>query len=97
MIYVESKDPEIEALRPLRFYNNKQLSKLLPSVKDSLCTLPVKLVSWAYHGRNYTKDETIVSPHLRWQPCGEGRQQVKLVWVREHTRKYNTSIQGEIK
>lgn len=89
-IYINSQDPEIDELKPRKFYDSKQVSKMDKSVRDNICNLPVKLVNWNYHtGKTFHKDEAHVSSHMRWQPCGPGRSQVKLIWVKEHTRKYN--------
>lgn len=89
-IYVYSQDPEIDKLRPLKLYTNKELGAMGKDVKDNLCTLPVTLVNWNYHtGRHYNVDEAFVGAHMRWQPCGPGRQELKLVFVKEHVRKYN--------
>lgn len=86
-VYVNSRDPEIEELKPLRMYSKQALSSLGQARRENLCTLPVKLVNWSYY-RHFNVDSTSVSAHLRWQPCGPGRRDVKLVWVKEHTRNY---------
>lgn len=88
LIYIGSKDPDIEALKPKRLYTSKELKQLSPEKQKQISTIPIKLVSWSFHGRTYSKDETTVAPHMRWQPCGPNRQQVKLVWVKEHIRRY---------
>lgn len=89
MIYINSQDPLIESLKPMRHYTKNELNKLENSKREQLCYFPVKLLNWSYHGRNYSKDETNVKPHLRWQPCGVARADVKLIWVKEHTRTFN--------
>lgn len=35
-------------------------------------------------------NETSVSGHFRWQPHGPNLSKVKLIWINEHLRKYNT-------
>lgn len=88
LIYIGSKDPEIEALKPKKLYQPKEIEKIDREKREQIRTIPVKLVSWSFHGRVYSKDETTVAPHMRWQPCGPNRSQVKLVWVKEHIRRY---------
>jgi hypothetical protein len=89
-IYVYSQDPEIDNLKPLKLYTPKELGRMTSDVKENLCTLPVHLVNWNYHtGKQYTTDKAFVHSHMRWQPCGPGRQELKLVWVKEHVRHYN--------
>lgn len=88
-IYIHSQDPVIEELQPLKKYDKKQLGQLDKDKRENLCTLPVRLINWQYHtGRQYNVDETFVGAHLRWQPCGPERKEVKLVWVKEHKRTY---------
>lgn len=90
LIYINSQDPDIEALKPLRLYQKKELSSFDNSKKSQIRTIPVNLVSWSMYGKRYSVDQTVVSPHMRWQPCGPNRSQVKLVWVKEHIRKYQS-------
>jgi hypothetical protein len=87
-VYVNSQDPEIEELRPLRLYDRKQLSQIENTKRENLCTLPVRLVHWGYY-RRYHVGSTTVSGHFRWQPCGVGLKDVKLVWIEDHVRNYN--------
>ena len=92
LIYLNSKDPDIEQLKPLRLYNKKQLRIIGESKSKSVATVPIKLVGWSYYGRNYSVDETMVSGHLRWQPCGVKNTDVKLIWINEHSRGYESNI-----
>lgn len=39
--------------------------------------------------------ETTVRAFPRWQRCGQGLQEYKLVFVREHTRQYKKDLTGE--
>jgi hypothetical protein len=34
-------------------------------------------------------DGCVVRSHYRWQPCGVGRSQVKLILVKEHERHFD--------
>lgn len=91
IIYTNTKDPEIESLKPLRLYQRKELSKISQDRKEMIHTIPIQLINWSFHGRSYSKEQTTVSPHFRWQPCGVGRSEVKLVWIDEHVRTYNSN------
>lgn len=92
ILYISSQDPEIEKLRPIREYTHSQRSKLRKNnSKLNLCELPVRLLNWSYHGRIYTTDSSFVDTHLRWQRCGEKLSKVKLIWVKEHERHYETN------
>lgn len=90
LIYINSKDPQIESLKPSRLYNKKELAAVDSDKKSQIRTVPVNLVSWSMYGKRYNVDETVVSTHMRWQPCGPNRSEIKLVWVKEHTRTYNS-------
>lgn len=91
-VYVNSQDPEIDQLKPLRNYTRKQQVNLGNIKASNLCTLLINLVNWEYYtGRQYTCGEVGVASHMRWQPCGKERSEVKLIWVKEHTRNYNKS------
>lgn len=94
-VYINSKDPSIEELRPLRLYDKKQLHSVELSKRDNLCTMPVKLINWGYHDRHYHVGSTLVSGHFRWQPCGTNKADVKLIWIDEHTRTYEDAISME--
>lgn len=92
LIYIYSKDPEIEELRPIKLYDKKELASLSFEKKVNLCTIPVTLVNFSYHGKVFSKNKTSVRPHLRWQQCGVGRKETKLIWVKEHTRTFNKEV-----
>lgn len=89
LIYVNSQDPDIEALKPLKLYQKKELNLIDAEKRKQIRTVPINLVSWSMYGKRYNVDQTVVSPHMRWQPCGPNRSQIKLVWVKEHVRKYS--------
>lgn len=38
--------------------------------------------------KQYSVDHSVVSGHYRWQPYGEGREQVKLIYIDPHFRHY---------
>jgi hypothetical protein len=58
------------------------------------CTVPVTFVNWGFERpRVFQVGETSVRGHFRWQPCGVGMQQVKLIWIDQHLRHYPTAEQ----
>lgn len=91
VLYINSKDPEIMKLNPMEYMTKSQRKShrdVCPV--DNLCTIPLKLLNWSYHdGRSYSVDSTTVETHMRWQPCGVNRSQVKLIWVKEHERNFS--------
>lgn len=91
-LYVNSLGPDLQKA-PVD-------AKLKPAERKALretqgafinqCTLPLTLVSWNYlKRREFSVDSTWVDMHPRWQRCGPGFGQVKLIWVRAHERHYN--------
>jgi hypothetical protein len=94
VIYVHSADPELEKLAPLKDFTNTKRAELKKkhSVHNNL-TVPVTLLHWNYHSETiYSMDQTIVSAHLRWQRCGVGLSQVKLILIKEHARKFKNTV-----
>lgn len=92
VLYVHSQDPEIMKLRPfheLTHSQRREHRKRFPV--ENLCNVPIQVLNWGYHQKIFSVDQTTVQTHLRWQPCGPNRSQVKLIWVKEHTRRYNVS------
>jgi hypothetical protein len=94
VMYINSLDPELLKLRPLHEMTHSQRRKWRETHNiENDCAFPVTLVNWSYGEKLYNVDSTVVQGHFRWQPCGSGRSQVKLTWVREHERHYqNTKV-----
>lgn len=90
VLYAHSDDPEVCNLVPLSSYSNKkraEFKKTLPA--QNFCTIPITLLNRSYkEGLTYSVGSTVVQAHLRWQRCGAGLSKIKLVWVKEHERKY---------
>lgn len=90
VLYIHSQDSEIMKLRPLRELTHSQRREHRKKYPvENLCTVPIQVLHWGYHQKLFSVDETTVQTHLRWQPCGPSRSQVKLIWVKEHIRRYN--------
>ncbi|NBO09725.1 MAG: hypothetical protein EBV30_10395, partial [Actinobacteria bacterium] len=90
-IYVHSSDPTLVRLPAEQELSNKKRAELRNRTgAENLCTVPVTLLNKDYHfERSYSVDSTTVRGHLRWQPCGAGRAQTRLIWIDEHERNYN--------
>lgn len=89
-IYANSADPELAKLAPVGTLNKRQRhASRLRHEHENLCTVPVTVLNRSYAmGHIYHLDKTSVKGHLRWQPCGTGLTQVKLIWINEHERHF---------
>lgn len=95
VMYLYSQEPNVQRIPGVNELSNKKATEL--AHKTGLrndCTLPVTFINWTYaKQRIYGVDSTWVESHLRWQICGVGRSQVKLIFVKEHERHYkNTEV-----
>jgi hypothetical protein len=90
VLYIHSMEPDVQRLpveRHLSLKRQKQRENQNGNV--NLCTLPVTLISWNYNRPvQYTKDSTWVETHMRWQRCGIGNTQIRLIWVEAHKRQF---------
>lgn len=64
--------------------------------RQECLTLPYRLYGSDFKmpEREYIVDATVVGAFFRWQPCGVGRTQLKLTYVRPHIRHYKTNHGG---
>lgn len=86
LLYLHSGDPDLRHLRPEPKPRN---AKALKKWRRTNVEHPVILVGFDYKKpKAYSAGEVFVDTHLRWQPYGPGYSQVKLIWVKEHTRHY---------
>lgn len=92
VLYIHSQDPDLRKLRPEKELSHTQRKRLREVGGDTVdCSVPVVLVSWDYkQKRGIHVDSTWVDTHPRWQRCGPGNSQIKLVWVKEHERRYKS-------
>ena len=95
-LYSESEDAVIDALKPAPRKSPKGpfKNKYFKYKGENQFPLPVKRLYWDYKGKEYSKESTTVDTHLRWQPCGPQKSQVKLIWVKEHTRSYKKAAKS---
>lgn len=89
-LYIHSADPDLLPTRAVQQQSIKERKKFfVDNGVANHCTLPVTFVSWNYKQPFvYHKDMTTVRAHYRWQPCGPGFSQVKLVLIEEHERHF---------
>lgn len=92
-VYIHSLNAEILPARPVQQQTNSQRKAFYAKHGvANLCTVPVTFVSWNYKTPvNYRVDSTTVQAHFRWQRCGPGFTQVKLILIDEHERHYRRS------
>jgi len=84
ILYIDSGNPDLRFLKKPNQSKYKQRKK-----NDDTTISDCYLVGYNWKKDIlYNQDSTEVKAHLRWQPCGKGRSQVKLVIVRAHTRTY---------
>lgn len=97
-VYCHSQDPDIQKLRPeLNLPKSKKKAARAAGEQLTNCMLPVSLLSWNYKRPvQYSKDSCFVESHMRWQPCGPARSEVKLIWVTEHERHYKNVVTQEV-
>lgn len=91
LLYINTGDPDLREYKAPPTPKTKKPKKLRLFHKqhENISLFDVTLV-----GYNFKKDavykigSTQVVGHFRWQPYGENRNQVKLIWVSEHERNY---------
>jgi hypothetical protein len=88
VLYINSADPDLIGLKTMHLESKTQRNKA--EARGEIineCTLPITLLSWNYKREiNYSKESTWVETHPRWQRCGSGFTQIKLIWVKAHER-----------
>jgi hypothetical protein len=89
-VYIHSLDPDLIPTRPAQQQTNKQRKQFHKTYGvTNHCTVPVTFVSWNYkQPKIFNIDSTVVMSHFRWQRCGPGFSQVKLVLIKEHERHF---------
>jgi len=90
VMYLHSLNPDVTHLKPVSQQTSRERKE---TVKNGLelnnSIYPLVYVSWNYgKGVVYSKDSTMVRTHFRWQPCGPGRGQTKLIMIQEHERHF---------
>lgn len=90
VLYVHSVDADLIKTPTHNHLSNRERSQRVQSGKPiNECTVPLTLVSWNYQKPIlYQVDSAVVNTHMRFQRCGPGLTQVKLIWVKEHVRHF---------
>jgi len=97
ILYLNSQDPELLALKPS--WNAPVSKQRSHTVNGHLnqCTLPVIAINWDYKKiYRYEEHESFVDTHLAWRRCGPNFSQLRLTWIKEHTRKYQKKTEEVI-
>jgi len=92
VLFVHNEDEDILRLKPASnpAKKNGKPVKISSGVAINNCSIPVELVNFNFHRRtNYSIDSTSVKGHFRWQPHGQEKAKLKLIWIAEHIRKFN--------
>lgn len=91
LLYINSSECDIQKVGG-SICNKKGKAKVIDFYKTHN-PFDIINVGFGFHGRVYTKDQTTVSGHFRWQPCGVQYSQVKLIWIDEHLRQFKTEME----
>ena len=96
LVYINSGDPDLRHMRAPKPPTTHKPKKLRLWAKNH-CTLDVTHVGFNFKKPvTFSVDETTVMGHFRWQPHGEGRKEVKLIWIDAHKRTYNKEVASEM-
>lgn len=90
VMYIHSQEPKVQRIPASQEISHRKASELANQTGlRNECTLPVTFVNWNYaKQRVYTTEKTWVESFPRWQRCGPGLSQIRLIWVAEHERHY---------
>lgn len=91
LVYIDSGNPDLREYRAPRTPKTENVKKLRRWTRqhDNLSLLDMTLVGYDFKKpREYQVGETLVTGHFRWQPYGENRSKVKLIWIEPFTRQY---------
>jgi hypothetical protein len=87
VLYIHSAKPDLVIeFKPCLTKNHKKVRRHY----SENAPFPVVKVGFGFHGKTWHVDQTTVTGHFRWQPCGIGLSRVKLIWIDEHSRFFKT-------
>lgn len=97
-MYLHSLNPDVTHMKPVHQQTAREQKDARKNGFDLNNTRHlIRYVSWNYgKDREYSVDGTTVRTHLRWQPCGPGRGQTKLIMINEHERKYKKKEESKL-
>jgi hypothetical protein len=81
LVYIYSGDPDLKPEKGEVCKSSKP--KKARRHLESVCPYDTVLVGYDFHGRHRHIESSIRSGHFRWQRCGVGLSQVKLIWIDE--------------
>lgn len=92
ILYINSGDPDLREIKKPKIPKDTKNPRKFEKKNRHRSLLDLIEVGFNYlKGINYTVSSTVVRGHFRWQPCGTGREQVKLIWIEEHARNFKNS------
>ena len=91
ILYIKSGDPDLQREMG-KWSTSKKLKKIKGANREN-CRFDTIKVGYGFHGKTFNVDETMVSGHFRWQPYGPDRGLIKLIWIDEHVRTFDTTGQ----
>lgn len=95
-LYIQSGDPDLRDFKAPKPPTNPKDLRRFERQNETKSTLDMTLVGFNYKKPTlFSKDSTTVSGHWRWQPFGENRARVKLIWIDEHVRVYNDELSSK--
>jgi hypothetical protein len=94
VLYVHSLEPNIDHLRPTNNMTNSERKKV-GDPHINMCSVPVFAVNWGYK-RMFSVEETFRREHPRWQRCGVGNADIKLIMVKGHIVRYSKGDSSEL-
>jgi len=90
VLYLNSGDPDLRELKKPKIPKVAKNIKKFHKKNKHKPLLDIIEVGFNYmKGIKYHVSSTMVRGHFRWQPCGVGLQQVKLIWIGEHPRNFD--------
>jgi len=98
-LYVNSINCDLMPLPPAYKLQPSKKKEAVSAGVLNQCKIPITFVSWNYqHPRQRHVDSSWVDTFQRWQPCGPGNKQVKLIWVKPDggfERKYKKNSENK--
>lgn len=92
VLYINSGDPDLREIKKPKIPAVTKNPKKFDKKNKHKTLLDIIEVGFNYmKGITYRVSATVVRGHFRWQPCGAGREQVKLIWIDEHPRNFKNT------
>lgn len=97
VLYIHQPDPELIRIRPIKDFTNSQVSKIRQAEGKgetilSQCELPLTFINWRWQRPVGLHS---VTGHFKWQACGTGHMERKLIWIDTYERGKKDSECGE--